>query len=55
MRSIRRALELIADRVDANIRALEGALIRVIAFGSLTGKPVTAELAARSSRVSIPS
>ncbi|MDA0171138.1 chromosomal replication initiator protein DnaA [Solirubrobacter taibaiensis] len=41
-----RALELIADRVDANIRALEGALIRVIAFGSLTGKPVTAELAA---------
>ena len=33
------ALELIADRVDANIRALEGALIRVIAFGSLTGKP----------------
>jgi chromosomal replication initiator protein len=40
------ALELIADRVDANIRALEGALIRVIAFGSLTGKPVTAELAA---------
>src|SRR5262249_3719616 len=39
------ALELIADRVDANIRALEGALIRVVAFGSLTGKPVTAELA----------
>ena len=39
------ALELIADRVDANVRALEGALIRVIAFGSLTGKPVTAELA----------
>lgn len=40
------ALDLIADRVDANIRALEGALIRVIAFGSLTGRPVTAELAA---------
>ncbi len=39
------ALDLIADRVDANIRALEGALIRVIAFGSLTGRPVTAELA----------
>ena len=39
------ALELIADRVDANIRALEGALIRVVAFGSLTGRPVTAELA----------
>jgi chromosomal replication initiator protein len=39
------ALELIADRVDTNIRALEGALIRVVAFGSLTGRPVTAELA----------
>ncbi|WP_053226603.1 chromosomal replication initiator protein DnaA [Solirubrobacter soli] len=39
------ALELIARRVDANIRALEGALIRVVAFGSLTGRPVTAELA----------
>jgi chromosomal replication initiator protein len=39
------ALELIADRVDANIRALEGALIRIVAFGSLTGRPVTAELA----------
>jgi chromosomal replication initiator protein len=39
------ALELIADRVDANIRALEGALIRVVAFGSLTGRQVDAELA----------
>jgi chromosomal replication initiator protein len=40
------ALELIAERVDSNIRALEGALIRVVAFGSLTGRPVTVELAA---------
>ena len=39
------ALELIADRVTDNVRALEGALIRVVAFGSLTGRPVTAELA----------
>jgi len=39
------ALELIAARVDTNIRALEGALIRVVAFGSLTGRPVTHELA----------
>jgi chromosomal replication initiator protein len=40
------ALELIAERVTANVRALEGALIRVVAFGSLTGRPVSAELAA---------
>jgi chromosomal replication initiator protein len=39
------ALELIAARVDTNIRALEGALIRVVAFGSLTGRPVTHALA----------
>ncbi len=39
------ALELIADRVETNIRALEGALIRVVAFGSLTGRPATAALA----------
>jgi chromosomal replication initiator protein len=39
------ALELIAERVRTNIRALEGALIRVIAFGSLTRRPVSAELA----------
>jgi len=38
------ALELIADRVTDNVRALEGALIRVVAFGSLTGRPVTPEL-----------
>jgi chromosomal replication initiator protein len=40
------ALELIAERVTDNVRALEGALIRVVAFGSLTGRPVTTDLAA---------
>jgi chromosomal replication initiator protein len=40
------ALELIADRVTDNVRALEGALIRVVAFGSLTGRPVSPELTA---------
>src|SRR5204863_6083436 len=40
------ALEVIAERVTDNVRALEGALIRVVAFASLTGRPVTAPLAA---------
>jgi chromosomal replication initiator protein len=39
------ALQRIAERVESNLRALEGALIRVVAFGSLTGRPVTPELA----------
>jgi chromosomal replication initiator protein len=39
------ALELIAERVTQNVRALEGALIRVVAFSSLTGRPLTVELA----------
>jgi chromosomal replication initiator protein len=40
------ALVAIAERIDNNVRALEGALIRVVAFSSLTGRPLTAELAA---------
>ena len=39
------ALEVIAERVENNVRALEGALIRVVAFSSLTGRPLTGELA----------
>jgi len=40
-----RVLEAIAERVTLNVRALEGALIRVVAFSSLTGRPLTIELA----------
>jgi chromosomal replication initiator protein len=39
------ALGLIAEHVEGNVRALEGALIRVVAFGSLTGRALTPELA----------
>lgn len=37
-------LELIADRIDSNIRELEGALNRVIAFSNLNNQPITLEL-----------
>jgi len=39
------AVDLIADRITSNVRTLEGALVRTVAFSSLTGKPLTAELA----------
>jgi chromosomal replication initiator protein len=39
------ALELIATRVSDNIRALEGALIRIVAHHSLTRRPLDLELA----------
>jgi chromosomal replication initiator protein len=38
-------LDLIAKRIAVNVRALEGALIRVVAFSSLTGRPLSSELA----------
>ena len=40
------ALTVLAERVRHNVRALEGALIRVVAYSSLTGRPLTAQLAA---------
>jgi len=38
-------LELIADRVTDNVRSLEGALIRIVAHHSLTGRPIDVSLA----------
>ena len=46
--------ELIATRITTNIRELEGALIRVMAFGSLSGQPVTNDLAAHVLKDIVP-
>jgi chromosomal replication initiator protein len=40
-------LEFIATNITNNIRELEGALIRVTAYASLTNEPLTVDLAAR--------
>ena len=38
-------IQFIASRIRANIRRLEGALVRVASYTSLTGKPVGLEMA----------
>ncbi|HEY3944727.1 MAG TPA: chromosomal replication initiator protein DnaA [Solirubrobacteraceae bacterium] len=47
-------LELIAERVTDNVRALEGALIRVVAHHSLTQRPIDVALATEVMDVMYP-
>jgi len=38
-------IDYVASKLDQNIRELEGALVRVVAWSDLTGQPITQELA----------
>ncbi|CAM3631527.1 chromosomal replication initiator protein DnaA [Marinicrinis lubricantis] len=49
------AMMYIAGQIDTNIRELEGALIRVVAYSSLTNQDITAHLAAEALKDIIPS
>ncbi|MFZ3103040.1 MAG: chromosomal replication initiator protein DnaA [Desulfitobacteriaceae bacterium] len=47
-------LVFIADNIHSNIRELEGALIRVMAFASLSSSPITAEIASAALKDILP-
>jgi len=49
------AMGYIANQIDTNIRELEGALIRVVAYSSLTNQDITVHLAAEALKDIIPS
>ncbi len=42
------ALNYIANQIQSNIRELEGALTRLLAYSQLLGKPITTELIAEA-------
>lgn len=47
-------LAFIADRIDTNIRELEGALIRVMAYSALMNQPVSIDLAQEALKDLVP-
>ncbi|HLA24963.1 MAG TPA: chromosomal replication initiator protein DnaA [bacterium] len=47
--------EFIAQRIHSNIRELEGALVRVVAYSNLTRSPITVELASEILKELLPS
>jgi len=48
------AMMYIANMIDSNIRELEGALIRIVAYSSLTNQDITAHLAAEALKDILP-
>lgn len=48
-------MSYIASQIDSNIRELEGALTRVVAYSNLLNQPLTAELAAEALKSIMPS
>ena len=46
------ALNYIANQIQSNIRELEGALTRLLAYSQLLGKPITTELTAEALKIS---
>jgi len=47
-------IHFIATRIDSNIRELEGAFIRLLAFSSLADQPITVDMAAHALRDILP-